>query len=487
MKTKLAFLAILAACLVAVALEQPLRYGDGLEYYLMTESLFRHGSPELQPGDVEAVSALDPEGKADIPKMGFPVGGFFPTVDGQYIGWHFWGYSLSAVPARWLLPKLGLDPLSALPVTNALWFLAAVAVILFVAPGGWSNAGYLALTLAGPAWWYIRFTGPEVMSWSCATMAIALLQKKDYACAALAGAMASWQNPPAALVALAIGLLSLRSRKWFTILATGVCASAVALPPLYFRSTLGVWNPIAAQPEFVAGTITFERTWGLVFDWNQGMFPFQPFAVVLGAIGCWKELRSNRWEAIGLALAFAGMVILVQRATNWNSACMGVARYSVWMLPILNWWAARAIASWPRRGLAVLGWAFAAHIGLVFGMWPARMDYVKSTFAARTIWTYVPWLDAPDPHVFYTRVTHRDMPFRPQLTPLAFLSNEPGATKLMLHRDTLDRLWDRFDVTPEYRTWLKSEAAKHEGVFFVHPPSGAVTPKPGEDGKPPVP
>ncbi|MFI4947020.1 MAG: hypothetical protein ACHP85_27325, partial [Burkholderiales bacterium] len=110
------------ALLVTAALVLPLRpHGDAGEYLLMLESWHRHGSPEWRPGDVESLRGLLARDGLSIDESRV-LPNYHKAEGGKLYCYHFWAYSLAGLPARTLLEPLGVSPLRALPVTNALVF-----------------------------------------------------------------------------------------------------------------------------------------------------------------------------------------------------------------------------------------------------------------------------------------------------------------------------------------------------------------------------
>jgi hypothetical protein len=245
----------------------------------------------------------------------------------------------------------------------------------------------------------------------------------------------------------------------------------------------GAPNLIAADGKQLNGSISVHRTWGLLTDLNQGVLPYQPFLLPIALLGTMLGLKRNRWETVAIASALLGMMLLAQKATNWNSGCLGLMRYLLWMLPLFIWLAGDAFAKWPKLGRRYLVVFAIAHVGILYFAWPDRFDYVQSNALARWVWRHAPWLDNPDPQVFHSRIAHRDMLFEPALAPVAFIARRRNVTKLLVDPRGLQRLWERFDVTPEYRAIIEAEAERRSEVFYAHPPTGAVKAKPDANSR----
>ena len=81
---------------VAVLRVTPVNDGDAGEYLLMTESLFRHGTPDLRPADVVSVARHDTALDFGLNYAG-SLRGYYDAPGGAWYCYHFWGYPLLAV------------------------------------------------------------------------------------------------------------------------------------------------------------------------------------------------------------------------------------------------------------------------------------------------------------------------------------------------------------------------------------------------------
>src|SRR5512143_420929 len=72
---------------------RPLPDGDAVEYLLMTESLFRHGTPELRAGDVQSLARQDQRMGLGL-SYGIGFLGYFDDPQGRWYSYHFWAYPL---------------------------------------------------------------------------------------------------------------------------------------------------------------------------------------------------------------------------------------------------------------------------------------------------------------------------------------------------------------------------------------------------------
>ena len=159
--------------LTGLALALPPRpFGDAPEYLLMAESWAAHGSPELRPGDVDALRRrVAVSGMAASPDDA--LGNYFEGRDGRFYCYHFSFYPLLTLPARWALGAVGGDVLKAGPLTNAIALGGAIAAVLLLVPAGtWARRAAAALLVSSPALGFLLWPHPEVLSFAMATLAL---------------------------------------------------------------------------------------------------------------------------------------------------------------------------------------------------------------------------------------------------------------------------------------------------------------------------
>ena len=204
-------LALAAAWFVGGALlRPPVVVGDAGEYALMTASLARHLSPDARPADVQAVAAEAAAHGASV-NFVYVLQGYFEGAGGRQYSYHFWGYSLLAVPARLALRAVGADPFKAHVLTNVACLLAALWCIL--ATGALDRASrhaLFALSLLSPALPFLRWPHPEVFTFSMVTLALLWNAEGRPARAILAAALGAAQNPPLVWLVAALWLLACR-------------------------------------------------------------------------------------------------------------------------------------------------------------------------------------------------------------------------------------------------------------------------------------
>jgi hypothetical protein len=421
--------ALATAALVLTALvAHPIPAGDAGEYLLMTESLWRHGTPEMRPGDVYGLASAA-SGMADI-NFADVRRGYFEDRAGSRRSYHFWGYSALGVPVRAVLRLMGARPVRALPLANAL--LLSVALWAVARARTLCGAERLALTclfLFSPALWLLLWPHPEVYTFSMVTLSLAALSARKLGAALLAASAAAMQNPPAIVLAGAIWVLVLgdcvlgaaplaarvRALAWASL------ASLPAfMPMVYFWVHFGTPSVIARQGGAALDAVSLRKALELFFDLDLGLLPYAPIVVLAWAAGvavC--LLRGAAAFDLLAAAVLLPMALACTATTNWNHGATGPSRYGVWMVPFLH----AALLAWrsrlggsptmrPRAYVVLLAAAVASQAAIVLGRGGplARPDYLDHSAVARFALRHAPALYNPSPEIFITRTLHADTP-----------------------------------------------------------------------------
>jgi hypothetical protein len=479
--------------------------GDGGEYLLVTHALFKHQSMTIGAADVadyahmarEAIEhfGLQPSlldellRQAQSAKPEVVSGGFFPAAPGQFYSIHFWLYSLLALPFYALLKPLGFDPVAAFTLLNIACAGAVFAYLRRVMPRH-APLAFLAFLAAGTTF-YLRWTGPEVLTASCALVAtLAMFRGRAGLAILLAGVGAS-QNPPMIfLMPFAVVLRYLVGRypslRWPDCAppplrrsdALPVAAGlAIALAPMaFFQLTFGVPSLIAkymTSPDLV----TPQRFLSLYFDLDQGMVVGAPavfLALVLPPLLLAGENRRAWLATAGLTLAMiVAMSLPALAAGNWNSGCSVMIRYAYWLaMPMLALALRAAVLLPPARSsllllAIVLGQLPLLAINDVFG---AETSHTAHTKAARWMLDHHPSRYNPDAEIFYERDVGHEAMMLPDLVYVRQVAGKPS--KVLRH-------WSNFEssagLCPAGRMLLAGSIANvNAGWQYLHAPFSCV-------------
>jgi hypothetical protein len=393
---------------------RPLRDGDAGEYLLMTESLFRHGTPEVRAADVQSLARQDERANLGL-GYGIAFLGYFDDARGRWYCYHFWAYPLLGLPARVLLAAIPAGGLHALPLTNALLLLLALHRVLFATPfEARRRLGLFLLLLASPLVWFVRWPHAEVMTAACVVLSLVGAQRGLRRAPILWAALGALQTPPvvllAALLWLRACLADLRPRN---VLTSSLAASTALLSPAFFYWRFGTPSLIARESTSLSN-ISPSRALEMLFDLNLGLLPYMPVTVLLfGVAAVLVLIRARRapWDAALLAVLVL-MALACTATGNWNHGTIGPSRYTLWFMPLLLFLVTRlgeglspglAKAYSGAVGLAVVTQAI---VVLAKGGLVAEADYLEHSYAARLVLRHAPALYNPSFPVFVARTTH---------------------------------------------------------------------------------
>ena len=458
----------------------------------MLEAFDRHGSFDVGSDDVGAVfagidAAQAASGTAPLQPSRETYGGELPhrfvgAPDGRLYADHFWLYSLAAYPAKRVLRAVGAPEFNALVVTNVVMFSLAVAAVLLAGRGGWSRRlAWALLLVATPVTWYLTFTGVEVFCWALVTVALVALDRDFYGRAALAAGLAAAQTPPLAILAATPVLIAAWRGHWGGAARAAAGASVSGLSAAYYLLYFGQPS-LLTRTNTDIGLVSISRTASLLFDLNIGLLPYVPVLLGAAAWALARHLGRRDARAVGVGLALAGLLVAVQVQVNWNSDARGMHRYLVWMLPILAW---LVVEAWEGRGRRVIIGAAVVSSGaiLLFDP-PGPANWLEHRALARRVMRDAPALYNPVHETFFERSAHGEPPPLWLLQgrrsgwmaalPVAHGRASGEVTKLLVHRESAERLAERFRIDPAYLPELLARARTSSAPIYVHPPAGAV-------------
>jgi hypothetical protein len=471
-RARAVFAAFALATLVGAVLRKPIRTGDGYEYIYMLQSFFDHGTPDLRLEDRERMAPL-------LARTGLNDPGWPPSEEyaassvagGKVYCFHFWMYPLFALPAKAFLHLVRADELAAFQLTNVLLFLLVLYRALFHGAPSRKRVLFVALAAASPVVWYLPWTHPEAYSWAGAVLALLLVEEKRYALAAASAAFAAMQNPPLLFLAGFVVLVSLRERRIATTALAAGAAALSLLPVAFAWALFRKFNMITDRGFADAHLISTERTLSVLVDLNQGLLPYVPGLIVLGALSCLRVLvRRDLVGLLGVA-TFYLLVLPSETTVNWNAGCAGLMRYCVWMVPLLAWLVAEYPPA-PLDGRRVLAAVVSLH-GVILCFGSSREFFVDHTDAARFALAYLPSLYRPEAEIFGERQLNvedafRDEPFVP------FVRGDGAVTKCMFRPDAVDRIAATLSVDADYLPALRAAHPGRDGWCWADPPFGKV-------------
>ncbi|MEO6967153.1 MAG: hypothetical protein ABI132_01670 [Rhodanobacteraceae bacterium] len=364
--------------------------GDGQEYYLVTEALLHHGSPELRDTDLQRAAALHDNQQiasnakwiqtahSDAAKDTLGTG-YFRSRDGSYFSWHFWLYPSANVPAMALCDALGLSPTTSFVITNCLAVLTAVIFALFLSgyPLRKSVLTVTVILLAGAFYfagdhYFVGWTDPTVFCLALLFIGLICCDIGKPLAGALMFAFAAQQNPPIGILAAAALTWSIQGRLrhdsdrrsrmhyWANV---GVVTCVLFLSPLFYLWAFGEPSLIAS-PRYHAtdpSLITVHRLMSLYFDPHQSVLMQVPAVFIvlplayLGVIATRLQNATLHLWLAGLILASALMALPSLTTTSW---AVGINRYAVLVAAPLLFAAMLALTALPPRLMLALATAF---------------------------------------------------------------------------------------------------------------------------------
>jgi hypothetical protein len=147
-------------------------------------------------------------------------------------------------------------------------------------------------------------------------------------------------------------------------------------------------------------------------------------------------------------------------------------RYAVWMLPLFAWLIAecglpaRRLVRWAGMGITV-------QAVILLGLGRVQ-SYVHQTPLAQFVLTRAPELYDPEPEIFIERQLHREDQYNPAWLPLPFVTNNGRVTKILLDRESLERLPSKFVVDTGYWNVVRQAYQNRPGLFYLNPPRDMV-------------
>ena len=422
-----AYAAVISACIllfIPFFYFQPLRVGDGSEYYAlflairenshtwMTAASWKLYEELIASNSIRALISVDPF--QDF----FPALKLGATADFN----HFWVYSLiSAVISKgFSLFGIRVGIHQSFLIQHVLLFIAA-ALVALRASGKNGVYAALLLTLSSPIVWFADKVHTEFFTYCLVLCCIILVQKRSFMWGALCLAIASTQNPSFALLAFA--LLVFRLTEWrqrpFAFLELGALVATciiVLMHPAYYYFRFGVLTPqMLAGGAKIGVNLTLFYVW--LIDPDVGLLPNWPAGLILIGAGIFYS-KKEYWSSNRLLLLFIFLYLAVNlfaqsSTTNINSgATPGLARYALWYIPLFY---PLMLVVVDRAVVAPIIWRVLAGgfiaVYLIVNVWaydPQQDErYETPSPVSSFVQRHLPWLYNPPAEVFAERFSRQ--------------------------------------------------------------------------------
>lgn len=390
---------------------KPAIYADGFEYTYMSESFIRHNTPNLQEQDYD-ISQTKLTHQNILPNFDAVVRGYYPANDSEYYSYHFWLYPLMVSPVQSVIKVFHGNELRAFGITNALFYIAMLWVIFYLAPqkNRYLLVGLMAFSPLIP---YIRWIHTEVFSATLVTMALVFYLRDNYKLALLLSALASCQNQPIVAFTIWVGFKYIyniykqyKETKSFDLrdfIITGLCALPIVFSPLFYYIKFGTLNLIKHVGLADFGLISFNKFLSYFFDLNQGAIVYSGILLVIFIYYAVKNLATKNFKHYELVLCMIFLVILCLPTPCWNCGESSVIRYFVWGYPFMAFYIALKMNNAEQMFIKML--LLINMIALCFANSWFYGDpiYLRHNGLSRMILSYLPTLYNPDYGIFAKR------------------------------------------------------------------------------------
>jgi len=456
---------------ISMCLAPPQRSGDGHEYFAMIESFFNHLTPDLRAQDVASL--------ADLQKK-FPVQDFFLNFwdlrwykkahDGSWHSVHFWAYPLINLPVKAALHELHLNEFKVMQITNALLLILGLLHILFIARlTELQKFIFILLIVFCPAFWFIRWTHPEIFSYVLVIMSLAYLSAGRFSLAIFSAAIAATQNQPLLLWTAFLWLQgminSVQRRKDF--FRFSILMLPAFSPMIFYHLHFGIFNLQHADLSMANASLL--KVLDLFFDLSFGMLPYIPVALILflgivarDAFG-YKKFSFN----VQLFLLLFLMALGCTMKGDWHHGTSGPSRYIIWMLPFIFF----VLISEPVLKLSpsdksiykiFIAVAIITQLYTVFisGGFIERenIQYLRHSPLAQFTLNHFPGLYNPNHQIFRERTAHTEDVSRDQ--PFIYYHGERCAKALARGRDKVKLEAQCGDIPAKYDRFFQAKDKK---------------------------
>ena len=416
--------------IVSLSLLSPKKYGDSLEYIAITESLYRHASPDLRDEDKRILERSN----LDLDEI---IAYYRLALDDKYYSVHFWMYPLICLPMKFVLEFLQGYVMKAFQLTNISLFIVGLFHIIFVSQLSQRQILFWTLlSLCSPVFWFFVWPHPEVFSFSFVTMSLVYMHRKNCRRAVVYSSMASLQNQPLIFLVFFFwvrGILA-SERKFKEISLLTVYAMIALIPNIFSFIKFRTPSLVASVGANVEHLSLF-RVWEMFFDLNIGLFPYAPLSVIILIAVVLREsvLRRKLTGNLQLCFVLIAMMLACTTSTNWNHGTAGPTRYMIWMLPIVFFiminQEKKLLLNVVYSGMIFVTIVIQAVMVGRMGGFESQVSYLRFSPLAKFALQHFPRFYNPTPEIFI----ERSLGFESQI------GNEGGTDRMIYYKDPSGR------------------------------------------------
>lgn len=468
---------------------QPVPMGESDDYMFTTICLQYRG--ELMIREADWIKAIE-----DFPEFSEYLTRCYETgeqseITDEYGGrapWYFGTYSAICIPLKVLLKTLGYPQIYTYPATNLLLYFIALLFIAFV----WkkSNGKKLLATLLfgiNPALFYIVWQSAEVFIFSFVVISLVYWSNKNYKLAALFVSIAGTMNSTIMVLGVIMivdyfmellekkqesGILNYLLKQWKKIIFFGCCFIPCLIPFIYNKINYGVWNLQVSYGFADSQGGYFSRVLSYLFDWNYGVLPYYPLILLLMFVLFFILMAKLKIRQVLHFIAFFGVIAAYSIMWHINCGMSGIARYTMWALPILLFGVLEAwdlvenvtkkIVRYGYIGALMLSILYSTFIVNIYGiMFASNTKDIYLTPVAKMIINHCPQLYWSIPSTFIDRVEHQSGGYW-YTRPVIYATQNGSVKKILVTGNTADQLFEYILTDNDGMKYLMDSISEYE-------------------------
>ncbi len=389
--------------------------------------------------------------------------------DGGRAPWYFGTYSAICIPIKVLLKALDIPQIYTYPATNLLLYFIALLFVAFI----WKKSSgkrLLATLLVGinPALFYIVWQSAEVFIFSFVVISLVCWSNKNYKWAALFVSIAGTMNSTIMMLGVVMivdffmELLAKKQekgkvfgyllRQWKAIILFGCCFIPCLIPFIYNKLNYGVWNLQVSYGFADSQAGYLSRVLSYLFDWNYGVLPYYPLMFLVMLILVVVFIIKHKFRNLLYFIAFIAVIAAYSIMWHINCGMSGIARYTVWTLPIMlfgvleawEWieYGFKKFVKYGYVGALLLSIFYSTFIVNEYGvMFASNTKDINLTPVAKAVLEKCPQLYWSIPSTFIDRVEHSAGGYW-YTRPVIYATSNGSVKKILVTGKTAEKLFD---------------------------------------------
>ncbi len=482
----------------------PVPMGESDDYILTTISLQNRMELVIREEDIKRAVDDFPE-FSEYLEYCYDMGEQSDIIDeyGGRVPWYFGTYSAAVIPMKLVFSLLEIPQIYAYAVTNFILYFIALLMAGFILKRKSFERLFLILLLGiNPALFYIVWQSAEVFIFTFVSVSLVFWMNKNYKLSALfvsiAGSLNSTIMIYGAILIIDyfieliydkqdVSTIKYIFNNWGKIICFGLCFIPCLIPFVYYKMNYGIWNlQVSYGFAMGGGNDYFQRVAAYLFDWNYGVLPYFPILFLLFIAGSFYILHRKRWRKILFVIAFLGVVFAFSIMWHINCGMSGIARYTVWTLPIMLFGSLeifKEICIVCKSRMLLKACYMSLFISIVYEavlvsqygiMFANKTKDNDLTPIAKIIIEECPQLYWSIPSTFITRVSHQPGGYW-YSEPVIYATKTGEVKKILVSGKTADRLFEQIVTDYQGERFLTSKIDTYENddkFHFITIPKG---------------